>query len=819
MDAVQVQDRLREQIDEINAGDADTIGRFVEQLSAGDTDRRRRIGDFVHRLGFTTADGIASADDVGPGALDYYDAGAEAFFSVLTEHPAFSEGRLLDVALSVFGDFDDPRLVGLRADASRFLVTGALALGVLGRLDDRNAEALMQVGRGPEAFSILMRDVLLGKPIPDTNIFDVIPGWLIDLANDLDRRTCGLAVEHALNDFGQAARGSAATSWATGITSLVPNRGCGGQSVAINGSRFGNAQSSDVAVLFANRKGSCSEAQVRSWSDSLVEVLAPSDVGPGCVGFVRRPSSDPAALVEAGSTLAGELERCVGLAAAGAAQRLRTKTVLGIVPCPPCLTGRRNYFDGGPPLINYFLINGGSDLTVEPSTAIVLSWDVQAASIVNITKVSNLGPFTPPPAPVTPTGSHNVGTFTGTTPADATYQITALNACGLPTVRTATVHLRKTPSLRIVGIEVVQAIQRSNNSVRLVANKRTLVRVFVDSGIAGDFDSGAGPNNQPNVTGTVTIFPAGAGQGFSVGAPLNAGGTVTARAVANHNRNILDHSLNFELPLNQLSGTVRIEARVFVAGHQGDVGGPWVDFSTTTVAFQAQPTQVVQPILIGDSVLGLAPPSLAQYNTSLQDARTRYPIAENGFVVNPELIIFTNVAEDLTTGLGWTLLFLRLTTMGLVISGAAPGGIRTAVVPRRPPPPSAGGPPGYAVNGIGYPRALLTVPSFVAQVGVTGTFAHEMGHTFGVWHAPCPPPCDCPCSSPGCDCTPPDTIDARLPQRIEDVGMDLASRTLVPSGRFELMSYCGDQSQCFSPGPTRWPSIVFWDIIFASLPI
>ena len=81
--------------------------------------------------------------------------------------------------------------------------------------------------------------------------------------------------------------------------------------------------------------------------------------------------------------------------------------------------------------------------------------------------------------------------------------------------------------------------------------------------------------------------------------------------------------------------------------------------------------------------------------------------------------------------------------MLLLFSPTPTGGVRTAVVPN-----NGGGlvdaagnaRPAYAVNGIALPRQAPTLPPvFLAQAGLTGTYAHELGHTFRLDHAPCPP--------------------------------------------------------------------------------
>jgi hypothetical protein len=123
--------------------------------------------------------------------------------------------------------------------------------------------------------------------------------------------------------------------------------------------------------------------------------------------------------------------------------------------------------------------------------------------------------------------------------------------------------------------------------------------------------------------------------------------------------------------------------------------------------------------------------------------------------------------------------------------------------------------PAYAVNGMGIARVGGVAPAFMSQAVLTGTFAHELGHCHGLGHAPCPPPPGTPGTG---DCSdPPDGIDARLPGRTDDVGVDVPAGTVIPAGRGELMSYCGDLSRC--PGATRWPSIATWDLLWGTGPI
>jgi hypothetical protein len=322
----------------------------------------------------------------------------------------------------------------------------------------------------------------------------------------------------------------------------------------------------------------------------------------------------------------------------------------------------------------------------------------------------------------------------------------------------------------------------------------------VASGLTGGFDYGPGPDIQPGVGGTLVAFPASAGFGYDAGKPLPPG-QLDAQPTAAIDRATRTHSLNFELPLAACTGTVRLDVRVAVKDHEQDLGGPFVAIGSTTVDFHQQPTQGVEPYLIVDVVNGVPAPTIAQYNASLQEARKRYPIAESGFIVAPQVAFSTGSWRNLCTDGGWSSLLNALATLAFVHTGA----IRTGLVPSDPGTLTLFGmPANYALNGMACPRFGATMPALVAQAGLEGTFAHEMGHTFSVNHAPC-------CTNFW------DNQDGRLPGRTEDVGFDVPANTVIPAGRGELMSYCGDTSRC--GGATRWPSIALWDILFDSLGI
>ena len=516
-------------------------------------------------------------------------------------------------------------------------------------MDEETVRALVGVGIGADAFSRLVRDVVLGggRRDLDLDLEGLLPDRLIDLEK-LERIACARGIADAAVELGRSARPGRAWLRASASSTLTaPARATRWSSTACSSAR----RSRPVSRSCSRRRLGRVSAKVTAWSDKAVTVVVPAGVGVGCVGFAEAGTPLD---VEAASTFAGVLEQCIGPAAFAVAEKVRPRG--GVAPPPPCAggpPGKANRFSGGGPVVDFFTANLGHDVTVEPGDRVILRWSVRNARSLTVARSSMQGPFTPPPVPTPAGGMLDLGAFTGSSPAAGTYTLTATNGCGVER-RTVTVRMRRTPALKIDAIEVVQVIQRPDNSVRLVSQKRTVARVFVDSGVTGGFDFGDGPNVVGNLVGTVTAFPA---RGFGTSGTRLAGDVARAVPAASRDRGNPAHSLDIELPLAELRGAVRLEARVAVAGHENDVGGPWTAFATTTVTFLDQPTQVVLPMPVSDPLNGLPAPSVAAFNTSLQEARKRYPVAESGWIINPPIPLqsrdrFGN-AYDLSTTTDW----------------------------------------------------------------------------------------------------------------------------------------------------------------------
>ncbi|MEP7115205.1 MAG: hypothetical protein ABI862_18225, partial [Ilumatobacteraceae bacterium] len=408
--------------------------------------------------------------------------GARAMTRLVMAHPAMEAGFQPELQLRLFGPTDDLELQGLRGQSLGYLLGGALALGMTGQKLEDLAANLVIAATSIDPESLLTRQRLLGDrpfgpPIP------VIPDWLDKFEDFLDRN-CFAGVTKAMLELGKWSAGQF-TSDAKGISSLSATTLCSGGQLTIFGAGFGTSQPSDTRVYVPVASGGCREATVISWSDTEIDVRLPADVGAGCVGFVRGTAQyhEP-------QQVTGELTNCIG-AVAEQWTRGFDKVGTPIVSCPPCLPRGQNRIQfGGAPSINAFRFTPAH---VEPNGMPVLSWNVSNANSVQITHLPGGGPTLLLPQPIPSVGAFTLAPIGGLVPVVGRYRLTAINNCG-STVADAEFTMSRTPSLSVTRLEVVQSIQKADNSVRLTANRRTAVRVFVDSGIVDGFDLGLGPN-------------------------------------------------------------------------------------------------------------------------------------------------------------------------------------------------------------------------------------------------------------------------------------------------------------------------------------
>ena len=693
--------------------------------------------------------------------------GGRALARMLLARPAFTDGPVPQTVSNLFGTDPggraDPGLEGIRHEVLTVAFSGALALGMAGVDVPERGRGLVLTALDPD----FRRDLVgkpFGPPVPD------LPDWAVDARTLLDS-TCMVGVLDAIHALG--ARGSAqSTSDTKGITGLSTSAVCPGSIFAVLGTGFGAQQPRGTSVYVPTVSGGCRSAEVTSWSDTRIEVRAPQDVAPGCVGFVR----DGGGTWTEPSNVGGALSSCLGAVGevwGAALDRLRGP----VVTCPPCMLGGQNRLTlAGPPRVSFFRC---SPEVVEPGERPELTWSTDGATSVTIEVLAaGLPPLQLPGTG--PAGSQLLPPATGLQQETTSFRLTASNACGSVTA-SAAVLLTRRPHLSIDRIEVVQGEQDPGNGTQLAAGRRTAVRVFVGSGITDGFDIGDGPGRVGGLEVALDAYDASTGTVTSCGPSWDA--AFTARATAD--RDVLGDSLNFEVPLGATHGTVRFRATVLKKA--AERGAPPVAFATAeaTVSFREIPAQELLPLLVSDPLSTASMPTMVDFMGDLDGPVRMHPFPAGGFVVNPPLTWPLAAQDSLFSTLGWERAVARLATMFFLFPSQPVGGIRMAIAPADAP----------VWGGMALPRIGLTIPSLIVKAGQPTTCTHELGHAFGLQHVQCGSPAG--------------PFDGRLPFTLANPAVDVALRQLWPSATTnESMTYCYPQ----------WPSRQHWDVVLNGIP-
>jgi hypothetical protein len=248
----------------------------------------------------------------------------------------------------------------------------------------------------------------------------------------------------------------------------------------------------------------------------------------------------------------------------------------------------------------------------------------------------------------------------------------------------------------------------------------------------------------------------------------------------------LRDSINFDVPLAACEGNVQFRATVMQAFPPGSPRAvPAAPASgNVNVSFIPKSAQMILPFLITDPSSASPAPTMAGFYACLAGPAAVHPFPENGFIVNPELRFTLSGVERLSIGANWQWLVMRLQTMSFLFASQPVGGVRVGIVPNDP---------AYPWCGMALPRTGAPPPAFIVKSGDAICCAHELGHAAGLLHV----------------------NDGRaglpwggLPLTISDPGLEVITRTLVPSGSTELMGYL----------ILQWPSIPHWDHMFNSIP-
>ncbi|MCB8925137.1 MAG: hypothetical protein H6652_05875 [Ardenticatenaceae bacterium] len=275
--------------------------------------------------------------------------------------------------------------------------------------------------------------------------------------------------------------------------------------------------------------------------------------------------------------------------------------------------------------------------------------------------------------------------------------------------------IAKPDDLYITGLEISQSVQDANNTVPLVANRPTVVRVYTAT------NSG---NSVPNTTITLTATRNGSTLTQVVSAPKTASSASS--------RSSLSSTFNMTLPADWLSGTVQMTARV-----AGQSGGNY----STTMTFNSVPTLNVMVVPIHYTQIGAAagngtylPPTSEQISDWMMRA---YPLSNMNITFHPPEVFTGNLRES---GDDWVRLLEKMSELK---NGVSPDStVYYAYVNFGSSCDDTwfncqGGIAG--IGWIGY-RESVGIHNLPLGFGpeATGELAgHEIGHNFGRYHAPC----------------------------------------------------------------------------------
>lgn len=330
-----------------------------------------------------------------------------------------------------------------------------------------------------------------------------------------------------------------------------------------------------------------------------------------------------------------------------------------------------------------------------------------------------------------------------------------------------------TPDLSIVGIEVTQAIQHyhstlgQDDSVPLVANKETLVRVYLDSGVDPSINNG----QVPNVTGLLTVT---GDADFTV----NPIAPMTAQPNASVDPTKFADTLNFLILPNQATGNLNLTAQASVGTN---VSNP------QAVAVTFTPVGQLNILMVRVQTSTTSAPTRGQYFAALNNLPLIYPIptdpstAIQYWVLPGSEVVIAN--HDLTTKSGMDDFLDDLEDIQ---------------------EDSADYKKLYGLVSNSFPLARTgdSRPDDNVAFGwslIMESIGHEMGHIYGLKHAPCGGPDD--------------TDDNFVPAngKVGEVGVDVVGQVAMQPTAGDIMSYCGNQTP---PYEGEWISAYDWTKLF-----
>jgi hypothetical protein len=330
------------------------------------------------------------------------------------------------------------------------------------------------------------------------------------------------------------------------------------------------------------------------------------------------------------------------------------------------------------------------------------------------------------------------------------------------------------PSLKVRGIEVAQTIQRfdvlgpgERNTVRLAGRRRTVARVYLESGLSGGFNFGT-PGYTDMLQVTYADLQLTTSAGVSTVYPENPGMRAQPRSALAGNTPRADwpsltsdsaKSLNFLLPWENLDGQVQLKVTV----ETGDGGPGTKAVGVTDVLFETRQRFHVLFVPIIDTAVNLSPPTTAEFVAMWKAALALLPLTEHHWLTYSYAPPWAD-DYDLSDEDGWQDLVDDMVDLFDGMDFNESQHLLIALVRNHP---------NHAIGGKGpLGRGVNVATARLPDASTTpSTLAHEVTHAFGISHNAC-------AGEDG---------DSSLPCKTEDVGVNLESNTVVQAGVDDLM--------------------------------
>ena len=315
-----------------------------------------------------------------------------------------------------------------------------------------------------------------------------------------------------------------------------------------------------------------------------------------------------------------------------------------------------------------------------------------------------------------------------------------------------------TRDMTITHLGVYQTVQTASNSVSLVQDKPTLLRVFAQS---------SGAATPPMAEVTVHAW-----RGTTALGSLTLGPQIVPAHVSSGD---LHSTFNFDLPAEWLSGEVVLTATVDAVNTVPEANESNNEFTAQFVFHPVAPLQItIVPIRYTDTRTG------REFVATAHDPISRwllnaYPVSRVEISYHPPLA-FTG---DLRQPAEWKRLLDSMTTLWAAEVGYGSARVYYGLIANSDATGAAwfeGG-----VSGLGWIGERVSLGLDVGA-GTGNSAGHEIGHNFGRQHAPCGNP---------------SSVDPHYPYpnaTIGVYGVDTEDEVLLaPGANYDMMSYCGPE--------------------------